>query len=60
MTIIALHDSGCTKSVIKTSKFEEFLIFGHIEIIEPSQRIVVVTCTGGMEEVTGRADILLQ
>ena len=30
MKIIALHDSGCAKSVIKTSKFEELLTHGHI------------------------------
>ena len=57
--VIALHDSGCAKSVIKTSIFEELLKKGHIEITKPIQRTVVVTCTGAMEDVTGTADIIL-
>jgi hypothetical protein len=57
MNIIAPHDSGLAKSVIKTSRFDELLTCGHMKIKEPPQKTVVVTCTGAMKEVIGRADL---
>ena len=57
--VVALHDSGCAKSVIKTSVFKALQEKGLIEVTKPAQNTVIVTCTGAMEEVTGTADIVL-
>jgi hypothetical protein len=55
----ALHDSGCTKSVLKTSVFEELQKRGEITITKPPQRLILVSCTGENQEITGVADIML-
>ena len=59
LPVTALHDSGCAKSVIKTSIFNDLLKHGHISIIPPPNKTVVVTVTGAMEPVEGTADIML-
>jgi len=41
----ALHDSGCAKTVIKESVFHELQKLGLIDIIQPIQPILLVTCT---------------
>jgi len=55
----ALHDSGCAKSVMKTSVFEELQKRGEITIVKPPQRLILVSCTGENQEITGLADIML-
>ena len=55
----ALHDSGCAKSVLKTSVFEQLLELGHITVNQPATKLVLVSCTGEHQEITGLADINL-
>jgi hypothetical protein len=55
----ALHDSGCAKSVLKTSVFELLLELGHITVNQPATKLVLVSCTGEHQAITGLADITL-
>ena len=55
----ALHDSGCAKSIIKTSVFNTLQKKGLIKIINPIQRMSIVSCTGEQQSITGLADIML-
>ena len=57
--IRALHDSGCAKSIIKTSVFHELQKKGVIKIINPPQKMMIVSCTGEQQGITGLADIML-
>jgi hypothetical protein len=45
--------------VIKTSVFEELQKRGEITIMKPPQRLILVSCTGENQEITGLADIML-
>ena len=57
--IRALHDSGCAKSIIKTSVFNDLQKRGIIKIINPPQKMSIVSCTGEQQNITGLADIML-
>jgi len=57
--IKALHDSGCAKTIIKHSVFEQLLRNGHIDIIAPERPIVLISCTGEAQPVEGSANIVL-
>jgi hypothetical protein len=57
--IKALHDSGCTKTVIKHSVFEQLVTLGHIEIMKPKRQIVLISCTGEAQPIEGSANIIL-
>ena len=57
--IRALHDSGCAKSIIKTSVFNDLQKRGVIKIINPPQKMSIVSCTGEQQSITGLADIML-
>ena len=59
LSVLALHDSGCAKSVMKESTFNKLLEKGYIELKQPQQTTMVVTCTGATEQITGMADIYL-
>jgi hypothetical protein len=51
--IKALQDSGCAKTVIKNSVFEQ------LEIMKPERQIVLISCTGKAQPIQGSADIIL-
>ena len=55
----ALHDSGCAKSIIKTSVFNKLLAHGDIEIEKPKVPVALVSCTGEYQDISGTADIIL-
>ena len=59
LTILALHDSGCAKSVMNESTFNSLLTKGFIQLKQPPQPTMVVTCTGASEQIEGTADIYL-
>jgi hypothetical protein len=59
LKVLALHDSGCAKSIMKKSIFEKLQKFGKIEVIKPTEKQALVSCTGEYQEITGSADILL-
>ena len=59
LEVRALHDSGCMKSVMRTSVYEKLLEQGNITLNKPENKIVLVSCTGEHQEVTGLADIKL-
>jgi len=59
INVTALHDSGCAKTVIRTSTFERLLQQGHVELTNHEDPIVLVSCTGEEESTTGTADIML-
>ena len=42
----ALHDSGCAKSSLKTSVFNELLKKGKIKLLQPVRPMVIITATG--------------
>ena len=60
LTILALHDSGCAKSVMYETTFNSLLAKGYIELKQPPQTTMVVTCTGATEQIAGIADIYMQ
>ena len=57
--VLALHDSGCAKTIISQKIFDKLLAQGHIEIKQPERPTVIVSCTGEAKSITGLADILL-
>ena len=59
LQIKALHDSGCAKTVIKSSVFHQLCEQGFIEMQQPEQNIVLMSCTGELQPVEGIADIIL-
>jgi hypothetical protein len=59
LRVLALHDSGCAKSILKTSVFKKLLSQGQIALIPPLEPQALVSCTGEYQEITGTADILL-
>jgi hypothetical protein len=59
LKVLALHDSGCAKSIMKKSVFDKLLKRGNIEVIQPTEKQALVSCTGEYQEITGTANILL-
>ena len=59
LPIRALHDSGCAKTVIKTSKFLQLAKQTKIELKQNSVPTVLVTATGARQQITGLADIFV-
>jgi hypothetical protein len=57
--IKALHDSGCAKTVIKHSVFEQLLQLGHIKILKPERQIVLISYAGKAQPIEGLTDIIL-
>jgi hypothetical protein len=55
----ALHYSGCAKSVMKTSVFDELQKRGEITIIKPPQQLILVLCPVKNQEITVLANIML-
>ena len=55
----ALHDSGCAKSILKTTVFNELLKKGRIKLLQPVRPMVIITATGENHGITGMADIML-
>ena len=57
--VLALHDSGCAKTIINKKMFDKLLEKGHIEVYQPERPTVIVTASGEAQPITGTADILL-
>ena len=59
VAVRALHDSGCSKSILKDSVFKELLKKGAIQVKDPKQRMCIISCTGEQQPITGLVDIIL-
>ena len=55
----ALYDTGCAKSVLKTSVFNKLLEHGFISVQAPVIKTVLVAANGDKDEITGMADIVM-
>jgi hypothetical protein len=51
LKVLALHDSGCAKSIMKKSVFDKLLKRGNIEVIQPTEKQALVSCTGEYQEI---------
>jgi len=56
--ILALHCSGCAKSIIHQKVLNELLKHGHIEIMQPERPTVIISYSGEVQPVTGTANII--
>ena len=59
LALKALHDSGCAKTVVKTSAFQTLLKQGFIELKQPEKKVVLISCTGEAQPIQGSADIII-
>ena len=59
LDVRALHDSGCAKSVIKTSVFKKLQEIGAITVVRPPANMAIISCTGEQQEITGLTDIMV-
>ena len=59
MPIRALHDSGCAKSVMRTSTFLQLAKRVKIELKQNKVPTVLVTATGARQQITGLTDIFV-
>ena len=57
--VLALHDSGCAKTIINIKIFDKLLEKGHIEVYQPERPTVIVMASGEAQPITGTADIML-
>ena len=58
-TIRALHDSGCAKTVIRTSAFMELAKRTKVTMKHNSNNTMLITATGITQAITGMADVVL-
>ena len=58
-TIRALHDSGCAKTVIRTSAFMELAKRAKVTMKHNSNNTMLITATGITQAITGMADVVL-
>ena len=57
--VLALHDSGCAKTIMNKTIFDKLIKQGQIEVKQPDRPTVIVSCTGEPQPIEGTADILL-
>jgi len=57
---MAMHDTGCTNTMIKTSALLKLQDHDYIKLIQPKHEINIISCTGEHTSIRGFAELLLQ
>ena len=46
LRIMAIHDSGCAYTSIKTATFMKMFKANEIEVMQPTKEVNIISCTG--------------
>ena len=59
LRIMAIHDSGCAYTSIKTATFMKMVNAKLIEVMQPEKEVNIISCTGEATPIRGYVDIFM-
>ena len=59
LRIMAIHDSGCAYTSIKTATFMKMFKANEIEVMQPTKQVNIISCTGEATPIRGYVDVFI-